>query len=327
MISERLRHLEIGSQILSVANQVRLSRRGLFQLLFLRCVLPQATPTPETELPDSTDNILTDKPKSPITIKPIPPKQELEDHSDTFDTDYVYNSLIPALTVPKTDVYQKLQLILDNLSWVSSMQSGGNALRIDESGYYLTVSHNFYQKDIQKQPPYTLRAPAFQVYHPQSGTFSGVRTVFLNNETEIAIVHAPNGNDKRPIEGMQFAWDLPFAPAKLWILYLQDAMSPELHIGITKGTYRYWSLDDMFNGYIPQLEESFILEGAIPPWGSSGAPIVDDQATIIGLEQGSYPRAQNINELLGGIGVPFRSLLLGFNHTLSIFNSESTSRG
>ncbi len=317
--------METVSNFLARGNKITLTRRSVIKLPAIAGLLTLAACSSQPPVAQSSSvskEILSDQPKGPIVVTPIPAELREEKYSNTVDMDYIRQTLIPILATPKGTVDSRLLATIDSISWIRNEKGGGTALMVDESGYYITVAHNFFQIDKDKPSNSPLIAPTFEAYHPKTGIISRVSKILISLEDDFALVYAPNGKPPKAEDAMQITWSLPEPPARLWTLFMQQATPPVLDIGVTTGLYRNWSPDDQRNGFVPsQLQQSFVMEGAQPWFGASGGPIIDSQGVVVGLEQGSYPEAQNVSDLLGGIGIPLSPLPFGLNQSVT-FNED-----
>ena len=92
-------------------------------------------------------------------------------------------------------------------------------------------------------------------------------------------------------------------------MFHEEAYPPRQVIGLTTGVHKFWQPADVEKGYYPSfLSESFPIRGAQPWFGASGGPILNKDGIVIGLEEGSYPKVQNVMDMLGGIGITLNPL-------------------
>lgn len=231
-------------------------------------------------------------PEQPLELSLIALRPKLaEVRSDPgFDFDYVNKLLAELKKSDKKDLDKTLQALKENVGYLQLLdendqeRGAGTAIRLCESGYYLTAAHLLLDQQSKKVAPTRTKS---QVYLPTSGILSPVKSMIFDPTSDLAIFWAPSGNSRAKIPGLQTV-DSPLVPGqKLWqlgiIIYIfEHSVYARLNI-----PYGQVDQNPKFKNYLS--EERFILvRGMIPYGGSSGAPIIDSKGNIAGVESGSF---------------------------------------
>jgi hypothetical protein len=112
---------------------------------------------------------------------------------------------------------------------------------------------------------------------PYSGAANRAQGFMLHRNADMGIIYAPTGYSPKPTEHMQIDTDSLARGVPLWM------------IGLFPGE----QLQEVqkFGTVIDHTDGLTFVKGMQPFGGTSGSPIIDAQATIVGLEKGYYPDA------------------------------------
>lgn len=198
---------------------------------------------------------------------------------EQFDIEHV-KKLLTDLASPSGSVAGRYDTLVKNLAVIQRSDRGlGTAVRICESGYYLTAAHLLFNgegTDIKPLTTYT------KIYHPLDGSLITARNFIIDPETDLAILYAPSGKRSKRIEGIQIARKNLEIGERLWQLGMRLELRPEAieaSVGILFGRVA-----------IPEkpVENFSNVYGMIPFGGFSGGPIVDAGGVIVAIESGFY---------------------------------------
>lgn len=205
-----------------------------------------------------------------------------------IDEEYV-TALFDKLSADRdADPNKKLKAVLDNASIVrpKDRSSFGSAVRICESGYFITVAHNFFELNPNEVNTVPRRKGGYEIFNPASGAYSTVRAVLLAANEDLAIAYAPTTSPRRAPDGLKLNFNFPAKGKKLWNV----AITPDqggLVLGIAGG--RVWqNSPELFFRSDSIRSKSVLIEGLKPYGGSSGCATVNSLGEVVAIEQGSY---------------------------------------
>lgn len=249
---------------------------------------PAGSPSRAPSLaPLREQNILPAQPKTIIPIIARQPYLVEIKNSEPFDIEYV-KSLIQELKKPNNlETAAKLNALKENATYLELKDSGGgSALKICESGYYLTAAHIVLDEESTKdeQIPIKTRVSA---YRPSTGTQTVATQFIADFQTDLAIVYAPTGLPRRKVQGLTIV-DTPLETnRRLWLLGMElvlganNSASMQLHIP-----------SGMLDPDIAANGKFKLIKGMRPFGGSSGGSIIDLQGNIVAVESGAYSSIQ-----------------------------------
>lgn len=204
-------------------------------------------------------------------------------------------------------VKDRVQAVMDNLRLVG-IHGGpphGSALMIDESGYYLTARHLVAELDAPKPMP--SKRPTY-IYNYFAGTAESTRGLALFGETtDMAIVYAPNGRQRKAVEGIQIKPVNLENECQIWLFGTQWHEDDKIaFLGTVTGAVDAPAKHT--NSYWTNLVR---IRGAIPFGGLSGGPAVNCEGKIVAVESGFYADKPSYRrqDYLGSTVEPIQSLL------------------
>ncbi len=208
-----------------------------------------------------------------------------ETHVDErFDIEYVkklFEDLKRPTGAKKQEVLKALE---ENIALVQLPEANaeGTAIRLCDSGYYLTAAHVVIEQSENNVVPTSSRVA---LYIPQIGSLALATTLIFDRSVDLAILFAPTGRKRAKIPNLQIA-NAPLAPnEKLWLLGLEPLQeSTHATLGIPYG-YVDTSLEQ--RNYLGENVYN-LVKGMIPYGGSSGGPIIDSKGKIVAVESGYY---------------------------------------
>ena len=190
---------------------------------------------------------------------------------------------------------QKAGIINRNLRWLITF-GGMSALKIDESGYYLTAAHGFFSISDN-----SLRTEPGLVYDPNTGLLNVITSFIIpqkyvekdltDMDKDIAVFFAPSGKSRQPVFGVSVDLQMPKDDEDLWMHSLSVEPGKEIIRGILHG-----NVDQnlrSFNGI--DYPGMIKVRGMIPYGGSSGAPVIDSNGNVRGIESGLTTRSFEVN--------------------------------
>lgn len=200
---------------------------------------------------------------------------------EMLDTAYIH-TLLRESQIDRSNRQSRIDVVRNNLYVIITNQgTSGTALRIDESGYYLTVAHVASEPNAKR--PATL-PPV--VYHPTTGIGGYVSSMIYDLEHDIALVYAPSGEEKKPVPGLLLNPQIN-PGSKLW-LYGYVEFSGSVYLGIVNGVVQ--SLQASTGTY---TKGHILVEGMKPFGTSSGGPILDGENRVVAVESGAIRPADS----------------------------------
>jgi hypothetical protein len=193
-----------------------------------------------------------------------------------------------------------VQLVIGNIQGKQAEIGSASGLKINRAGYFLTVAHAIREGKNQGW-----------VLDEQNAIAYRINDVLLQRESDFAIVFAPTASLQNKINGLIVS-DKPLQTGqRLW----QYSYLPYLQLALKSGI----NLSNILTGQVDLSFRKIILSGFVEnppeqfknpntPWqrirvrdmksfgGASGAPIIDDQGRLVGIESGVYlpPNAENL---------------------------------
>lgn len=268
-LTRRLFFKRLGGETLAVSGLVS----AALQLINTLDYKPQRTETHVFDI--SRDSfgywLLVPYAVSAIRVKVKEPKP-VEKSTEDYDPEYA-EYLLSFLESGRRgqSVDDNLTAVVRNLSLVesSTIHHLATALRIDESGYFLTAARSFFKhNEANGSPskPLELLDSEPQIYHPASGMVNAVRLLLVNPNDDLVLCFAPTGKPRKFDENMQLTSKFE-AGIRLWStgLVLTDKEYKEIIIlsGISQGS---------------------VVEGMKPPIKSLlGGPVFNHHGAILGF--------------------------------------------
>lgn len=237
----------------------------------------QGQTKPSSLLPEVA---FTERPLIAVAPKPSEPHSEYE-----FSIDYVRELIADLKKTPKKNsVDDRWQALKENSTYIQLITSNGigegSAIKICESGYYLSAAHIFVDKDFT---PIKWKS---QVYLPTSGAVNPIKSVVFDPGSDLAIFYAPSGKNRRKVEGLQINDSQLSKDEKLWLLGLAVGTHNNMvtaSLGIPFGQVDERGLKNIYD------EDAYVLvKGMIPYGGSSGGAVINTRGDIVAIESGSW---------------------------------------
>lgn len=191
--------------------------------------------------------------------------------------------------VPTKDGYK-----LENGKLPFTSLSTGTALKIDESGYYLTAAHVVMRIDDKTGEKSLLQKPIL-LFEGNTGNTSPVQSYIIDTDHDLAIIYCPTGLPRKPVDNLQLSisdfqegeqvsqvgFDWQVMPAAL------DSFTEE------EGEVDVADTDHLI------YKDATLVKGVISPKGTSGGPVYTQDNIVKGVISGYYgPEPEE--ERLGG---------------------------
>ncbi|HLD01468.1 MAG TPA: serine protease [Patescibacteria group bacterium] len=202
--------------------------------------------------------------------------------TERIDTTYL-SELFSQLQRENGTRSERALAAIDNTRIIYGTEGGfGSAIKVDESGIYITVRHNMPDSDA----PYFTAPPDNEIkfiLEPRSGTGHMVVSSLVHKEDDIAIVHAPTGLARQPVSHIQLSSEIT-DKAQLWLAgFVPSGMN--ISFALMTGT----ADKSIVNENTQVSKDLVVVRDMIPAGGTSGGPILDDQGRIVGVESAVYP--------------------------------------
>lgn len=235
-------------------------------------------------------SILPEEPFSVIDQVALPPHGIESVKKQEFDLGYV-KSLLDDLKKPTGEGFLSTrQSLARNVAYIRLINVGGtgqngegSAMRLCQSGYFLTAAHLLTEADYKHSPINS----SVHVYMPTEGRLWRATSMIFDPTTDLAILYAPTGQGRKKMPGLQISLE-PLTPdQKLWLLganvqISQNSITSEVAIPFGRVDPSL-PKEKNFLG-----EEIYTLVKDMRPFGgSSGGAIVDFQGKIVAVESGA----------------------------------------
>ena len=285
----------------SLAEARRISRRHSLRLLGSVVGLTAISGSGATALllngeesqsqPETQTTILPEQDFINIPLSAQTPRQEEARNFQAFDRNYAKKLLRDYQKPNKENLQTIWRALAENIAYVQLVDvkgpgtiGEGTALRLCESGYYLTASHLFMEEQEDEFVPAKVRS---HVYLPTSGVLAPIRSIIFDPTCDLAIFFAPSGKNRSKIEDLRIVASQLVSGQKLWQLGIQVEIhenTVKANLGIPFGTV---AQNPRIKNYLG--EETYVLvRGMIPYGGSSGGPIIDTRGNIVAVESGAF---------------------------------------
>lgn len=223
-------------------------------------------------------------------VIPIPAKapQRVEVSNDTrFDAKYLKELLEDLKKPTLRNLDEVRKSLLENIAHVRTQKLGGTgigtALRICESGYYLTAAHLFIDELSRNFEVPKKRA---DVYTPTDGAYASIKSVVVDGASDLAIFYAPSGKDRRKVAGLKLNDRILQPGEKLWLLgmVIESSRGPvQAILGIPFGTV---DQNPMLKNSKGEETLLILVKDMIPYGGSSGGPVINSNGYVVAVESG-----------------------------------------
>lgn len=258
---------------------------------------------------NTPQEIFTEKSANYYLFAKIPEKATpVDSATDQINPTYL-RDLFDKLQQPTDSVTNKATVVADNLSLLELRESltsdiingAGSAIKIDEGGIYLTVSHLLQERYVGAP----ITSPVV-VHTPRSSEGFQANSYIIDQGLDLGVIYAPTGRPFKPVEGMQIRTDLQKPGERVWILGL-----------LASKTFTWAGLGILSGNYSPQVPLPYnsargaqFMAGIQPFGSSSGGPVIDSEGRLIGIESGAVaPQGQNQrSDYEGAIVAPIKGI-------------------
>lgn len=227
----------------------------------------------------------------------------------SIDEDYVVSLFDQLSTDRGAGPNKKIKAVLDNASIVfpKDRSALGSAVRICESGYFITVAHNFLKLDKNGITMTPFYKGGYEIFNPATGMYSTVRSVLLAANEDLAIAYAPTNLSRKAVNGLKLDFNPPLSGQRLWNVALTPEYRFLLLASITHGPDEPVSINfiskilmlGIVSGNVGRnsielssrtgdfRSKSILVEGLKPYGGSSGCATVNGLGEVVAIEQGA----------------------------------------
>lgn len=180
---------------------------------------------------------------------------------------------------------QRAAAVIANTVGVVGTGGYGTALRIDGSGYYLSVAH--VMGDLNAEGKFVPTDTSKFIYDPNSGDLTRVQSFIPDFQNDIAIIYAPTGKGRNRIDSIQLEQSFPSPDTHLWMV--AAALNP-LTDGRVEGglVILNGKVNPVGNTSEDYYKTHRRVKGMVPFGGSSGGPIITQTGKVVAFESGFY---------------------------------------
>jgi hypothetical protein len=197
--------------------------------------------------------------------------------SQRFESNYL-RELVASLQKERGNPNSRAEAVRDNLAGVIKSQMTGwlaTALKIDESGYFLTAGHNFGALPDGINPA----TGPFFIYEPITNTPLAVKNFLIEPGNDAAVIFAPTQKPSKPLEKINLKLSDYSHGISLWMYSLASPNPQDVRMNILFGQVQ--------NQNLPKLSQPYkalvIIEGMPDPGGEGGEPIIDEGGFVVGV--------------------------------------------
>ncbi|TSC89491.1 MAG: hypothetical protein G01um10145_648 [Microgenomates group bacterium Gr01-1014_5] len=194
---------------------------------------------------------------------------------------------------------RRMQTLLHNLCKLDTLAGdlGGSAtgLMVDESGIFIAAGHSFGNYPRSFKPVKNLNL----ITHIATEKIYMIREFMVMPEVDIAIVYAPTGKPRKPIDNIQMNTVEPSEGEDLWswgVVTKPEANPPSYNYGIVHG-----KMTKKLNVTEELPYREMLHAEDLKSWGGlSGSPMINRRGHIVGVLSGGYPNeSKSFNDLKG----------------------------
>jgi hypothetical protein len=221
---------------------------------------------------------------------------EIHNSDEQLNMGYL-DELLAVLQTNRGTRDSREKAILDNTVTLCEGALGCTTTRLDESGVYITARHGIanykeFFSSIPDNPSY--------VFDPQTGRYDQItNAVFSNNfhptqQEDIAIIYAPSGKPRKPVENIQLSAANLLEDRQLWMTGLLFDPYPALALSApTEMALSYITITGVVDKDVNYIQEHPMahitaVRGMNPFGGVSGSSVRDSHGIIVAIESGAY---------------------------------------
>src|SRR3989344_2456290 len=198
-----------------------------------------------------------------------PPRLQEVQSPEGFDTDYL-TELFSKLQETRGTNRTRIDAIFKNLCLIN----GAPGMKLDESGYFITVAHVVLNNDQPVGPPV--------IHEIHTGLAYKATHLLFDEDKDTAIVYVPTGAPQKPVDNLQIKIADFEKEGDIWIfgMYKESRLAgSEPYI---LGTLRGRPAEELYwDNYVRiKGEKSF--------GGSSGGAVFNRSGELLGLNSGFY---------------------------------------
>jgi hypothetical protein len=240
-----------------------------------------STPVPTPTLPQPNEDYYIQEAEKVTPIE-FGPQVITQRTNSRLDPNYL-EGLIAEFQKDTSTREARAHQVVTNLSIIRTNDGAGTALKIDESGYYLTAAHLLHDNSRKPISKYSI------AYDLPSGLTTPIQEFVVTDNyiyDDIALFYAPRALPRKPTRGISLNFSSPEENEDLWMHALT-------FLSETKGfrLILHGKVDSSLPGPTARINEELIeregfvgIRGMIPLGGTSGSPIIDAQGKLRGVE-------------------------------------------